>query len=260
MRFLAALFFFLVPILGVWTFVDAPNHAWWFPSNHTALGDQSDWLFYFIAWMVGITFVGTEVLLAWFFWKYSRPRDDKAVFTHGNHKVEMIWTFIPAILLLVIAFVQMGPFREMKFRSHFPDGAYSIQNPIAEVWASQFDWRMRYPGEDGVIGTMDDFERAFEFVVPVGEDVVFHLRSSDVLHSFFVPNFRLKQDAVPGQTIPMWFNCRDVGTYDLICAELCGWGHYKMAGRIRVLSQSDYDDWVVQATDEWFSNGTEEPQ
>lgn len=261
MRYLAALLFLLVPIFGVWTFTDASNHAWWFPPNVTDIGDEIDWLFNFIAVLVGITFIGTEVLLAWFFLKYSRPRDEKAVFSHGNHKVEMVWTFIPAVLLLIIAFVQMSAWRQMKFRSDFPsEGAYSIENPIAEVWASQFDWRMRYPGEDGLLGTLDDFERAFEFVVPVDEDIVFHLRSRDVLHSFFVPNFRLKQDAVPGQTIPVWFNSREEGNYDLICAELCGWGHYKMAGRVRVVSRPEYDEWIAQATDEWFSNGMEDPQ
>lgn len=258
MRFLAALLFLLVPILGIWTFVDAGNHAWWFPPNVTEVGEKIDWLFYFIAWLVGVTFLGTEGLLAWFFWKYSRPRSDKGLFTHGSHRVEMIWTFIPAILLLVIAFVQMDAWKDIKFKTHFPSGRYSIEAPIAEVWASQFDWRMNYPGGDGLFGTVDDIENAFEFVVPVDVPIVFNLRSRDVLHSFFVPNFRLKQDAIPGQTIPVWFEAEEEGSYDLICAELCGWGHYKMAGRVRVVSQSAYDQWMEDATAAWFSNGLEE--
>lgn len=257
MRFLAFLLLIAVPILGVWTFVDASNHAWWFPHNVTAIGDRVDFLFDFIATLVCITFVGTEVLLAWFCFKYSARRPDKAVFTHGSHRLEMIWTFIPAVLLLVIAFSQMGTWKAMRFRKSFPSGEYSIEHPFAEVWASQFDWRFVYPGQDGILGTDDDFENPFEFVVPVDTDVVVHLRSRDVLHSFFVPSFRFKQDALPGQTIPVWFNAREEGTYDLICAELCGWGHYKMAGRVRVVSREEYEAWAAKQAAWWFSNGSE---
>lgn len=268
MRYIAFLFLILVPILGVWTFVDADTHGWWFPENHSTFGGEIDHLFNVILWMVGITFVITEVLLAWYFFKYSRERHDKAVYTHGNHKLEMIWTAVPAVLLLVIAFMQMGTWARIKFKKNFPSGVYSRENPIAELWASQFDWRARYPGADGVLGTTDDFENAFEFVVPADTDVVFDLRSRDVIHSFFVPEFRIKQDALPGHTIPVWFNARlrpeDVergeSTYDLVCAELCGWGHYKMAGRVRVLDQARYDAWLADAKAAWFSNGSEDAQ
>jgi cytochrome c oxidase subunit 2 len=260
MRYLFTLLLLLVPILGVWTFVDASNHGWWFPPNVSTYGPDIDYLFNLILWMVGITFVGTEVLLAWFVFNYSKQRGDKGSFTHGNHKLEMIWTAIPAVLLLFIAFAQMGTFSRIKFAKQFPDGEYSIADPIAEVWASQFDWRMRYPGKDGLLGTVDDLENAFEFVVPVDQDVVFHLRSRDVIHSFFVPQFRLKQDALPGHTIPVWFNCTEQGVYDLVCAELCGWGHYKMAGRVRVVSAEEYEQWLADLEADWFSNGMEEQQ
>ena len=94
--------------------------------------------------------------------------------------------------------------------------------------------------------------------MPVDEDVVFILHSRDVLHSFFVPEFRLKQDAVPGMAIPVWFNSTKEGTYDLICAELCGWGHYKMAGRVEVVSRDEYDAWMAEQQAIVMSNGTEE--
>jgi cytochrome c oxidase subunit 2 len=259
MRLLIFLLFLLVPILGVYTFVTADQHGWWFPENVSTFGPAIDRLFYLIAVMVGITFVGTEVLLAWFLLKYSRG-PGKGIFTHGNHRLEMIWTAVPAVLLLVIAFAQMGTWAKIKFRKGFPTGAYSIEKPIAEVVASQFDWRFIYPGEDGVLGTVDDLENPYEFVVPVNEDVVFHLRSRDVIHAFFVPQFRLKQDALPGHTIPVWFNAQKEGTYDLICAELCGWGHYKMAGAVRVVSKEEYERWLEALEADWFSNGTEEMQ
>ncbi len=260
MRLLYALLLLLVPVLGVYTFVTADQHGWWFPDNVSTYGPSIDRLFYLIQAMVAITFIGTEVLLAWFMYKYSKRRDDRGVFSHGNHKLEMVWTAIPAVLLLVIAFAQMGTWAEIKFQKGFPDGEFSMDRPIAEVVASQFDWRAIYPGEDGVIGTMDDLENPFEFVVPVDEDVVFNLRSRDVIHAFFVPQFRLKQDALPGHTIPVWFNATEEGVYDLICAELCGWGHYKMAGRVRVVSRPEYDQFLADLDQEWFSNGMEEVQ
>lgn len=264
LRLFFAFLLLLIPILGVYTFVTADEHGWWFPSQVSTYGDAIDNLFNLIAWMVGITFVGTEVLLAWFIFKYAKRNDEgKGVCTHGSHRLEMIWTAVPATLLVIIAFAQMDTWKKMRFDSGFPDSPeapYTKQKPIAVVWASQFDWRMQYPGPDGQLGTMDDFESAYDFVVPVDTDIVFTLRSRDVIHSFFVPNFRLKQDALPGQSIPVWFNAREVGEYDLICAELCGWGHYKMAGRVRVVSQEDYDAWNEAAVADWMSTGSEDDQ
>jgi cytochrome c oxidase subunit 2 len=259
MRLIFTVLLLAVPVLGVWTFVQAEAWHTWFPQNVSSFGDEIDWLFDLIMWMVGVVFVVTEVALAWFVFKYSKPRADKGVYTHGNHNLELVWTAIPAIALLVIAFTQMRTWADIKFERNFPSaGPYSLERPIAEVWASQFDWRFRYPGADGRFGTVDDLENAFEFVVPVDTDVVFDLRSRDVIHSFFVPEFRLKQDALPGHTIPVWFRAGKTGLYDLVCAELCGWGHYKMAGRVRVVTQAEYDRWLDELEADWFSNGTED--
>ena len=249
MRYLVFLLLILVPMLGVWTFVTADQYGWWLPENVSSYGGAIDTLFYVIAVMIVITFLGTEVVLAWAAFKFSAPKlQDKGQFTHGSHKLEMIWTAIPAVLLLVIAFTQMSTWAAIKFDANFPDGetgeGYSIENPFAEVWASQFDWRVRYPDAAGDLYGVDAFEKPYDLVVPVDTDIVFHLRSRDVLHSFFVPAFRLKQDAVPGMTIPVWFRAEKVGEYDLICAELCGWGHYKMAGRVKVLAQDEFDAWL----------------
>jgi cytochrome c oxidase subunit 2 len=259
MRFVYALLFLLVPVLGVWTFWIAPDHGWWFPPELSSYGQDIDHLFNVIMWMVAITFVATEVLLVYCIFRFGKKRHDQADFTHGNHTLEMVWTAVPALLLLFIAFSQMGTWAEIKFADSFPkEGPYSISRPIAEVYASQFDWRVRYPDADGNFKGADIVEKPFEFTVPVGVKVVFNLKSRDVLHSFFVPVFRLKQDAVPGMTIPMWFQAEEVGEYDLICAELCGWGHYKMAGRVRVLPQDEYDAWMAAEREALYANGTEE--
>jgi cytochrome c oxidase subunit 2 len=242
-----------VLVLGVWTFMDAGHHGWWLPPIASSYGKQVDDLFDLILYMVGFFFVLTEAILVYCVFVYSKKRHDKATFTHGNHKLEMVWTIIPALLLLVIAFSQMKTWADIKFEGNMPH-----QAPIAEVYASQFDWRIRYPGADGQLGTMDDIENPFEFVVPANEKVLFTLRSRDVIHSFFVPLFRLKQDAVPGMAIPVWFQATREGTYDLVCAELCGWGHYKMAGRVKVVSRAAYDEWMKKMIKDLGSNGKED--
>lgn len=246
----------LVPVLGVWTFVKAPEWGLWFPADVSTHGAGMDRLFYLILWMVTVTFVLTEVALVWCIFRYHDKLPGKSLFTHGSHKLEMIWTSIPAVALLVIAFAQIGTFKQIKFQSHWPTGGvYSAEKPIAHVIAYQFAWLMRYPDETGSFDSVDVVESPFDFVVPVDTDIMFHLKSRDVLHSFFLPNLRLKQDAVPGMTIPMWFKATQVGEYDLICAELCGWGHYKMAGKLIVKSKADYDAWLAGKRAELKSNG-----
>ncbi len=256
--FISALFL-AVPILGVWTFVTADDHGWWFPENVSSYGGEIDYLFNVILTMVAITFVLTEVVLVYCLFWYSQKRDSKATFSHGSHTLEMIWTAVPALLLVFIAFSQMGAWNAVKI--DMPDGTeadepYSPDRPMMEVYASQFDWRARYPDEEGNFDGMDVVETPYDMYVPVDTKVVFRLISRDVLHSFFVPKFRLKQDAVPGMEIPVWFEATAVGEYDLICAELCGWGHYKMAGKVHVLPQDEYDAWLAGAREELRSNGS----
>ena len=268
MRYLTFLLLILVPILGVWTFVTAPSHGWWYPEEaRTTYGPSIDQLFNLITIPIVITFVGTELVLAWAALKYSSPRlaASKGWFSHGNHKLELIWTAVPALVLVLIAFGQLGTWADIKLDSRFPsDGDYTQEHPIAEIWASQFDWRARYPDADGDMYGVDAFERPYEFVVPADTEVVFNLRSRDVLHSFFVPAFRLKQDAVPGMTIPVWFEAsmrpedeeQGYSDYDLICAELCGWGHYKMAGRVRVMRPDLYEEWLATERADLYTNGS----
>jgi cytochrome c oxidase subunit 2 len=246
-RALWTLIFLAVPVLGVWTWVIAPEHHWWFPPYVTTYGEEIDWLFYVILVMVGVTFVLTEGILVWCFFRYSRPSASKAAYTHGNHRLELVWTAIPAVLLLAVAFSQMGAWRTVKM--HIPDGSqpdepYTAARPLLEVWGSQFDWHARYPDAQGDFEGADAIETAYHVYVPADTKVVLRLRSRDVLHSFFVPEFRLKQDAVPGMAIPVWFEASEPGDYELICAELCGWGHYKMAGKVHVLPKDEFERWL----------------
>lgn len=250
-RVSVTLLFLAVPVLGTWSFVVADDWGMWFPPMVSTYGGEIDNLFYVILAMVAVTFIGTELLLVWFLFKYSGSGDRPAVYSHGNHTLEMVWTAIPALLLIFVAFSQMGAWSAVKI--DLPDGEYSAERPMMEVWASQFDWRVRYPDAEGNFNGADVIEVPYDITVPVDTEVVFRLRSHDVLHSFFVPQFRLKQDAVPGMSIPMWFEATAVGDYDLICAELCGWGHYKMAGRIHVLPKEEYAAWLEGKRDELYA-------
>ena len=236
-----ALLFLAVPVLGVATFAVAPSINVWLHKDISTHGIEIDSLFYFILVLTGVVFVVTEVLLFWFMWKYdaSVPGNDKATYIQGSHTLEVVWTIIPAATLLFLAIYQMNAWANVKMRR--PD-----MPPTVEVVGRQFEWRLRYPGPDGLLGTPDDLHLVNDLHLPADEQVLVQLKSMDVLHSFFLPNLRIKQDAVPGMKIPVWFQATEVGAYDIVCAELCGWGHYKMKGRITFVSRPEFDAWLEQ--------------
>lgn len=236
--------FLLVPVLGVGLFVWAPFNNHWLPRDVSSHGYEIDHLFNFILWLTGVVFIATEVILFWFIWRYDAARNKSPVkFTHGSHNLEIMWTILPAATLLFIAIYQMNAWADVKMNK--PEMPYT-----AEVTARQFEWRIKYPGVDGVLGTADDLFVVNDMHVPLDEMVMIRLESADVLHDFFLPHMRIKQDAVPGMAIPVWFRAKEPGTYDIVCAELCGWGHYKMKGRLTVEPRSDYEAWLKKMTEE----------
>ncbi len=239
-----SLLFLTVPILGVALFVWAPGANYWLPDDISEHGHQIDHLFMFILILTGIVFVVTEALLFWFLWRYDSAKNaDPVKFTHGSHNLEVIWTILPAVTLLFIAIYQMNAWADSKINNPAHDGL-----PVTvEVTGRQFEWRLRYPGKDGKLGTPDDIYTVNKLHIPVNEEILVALKSADVLHDFFLPNLRVKQDAVPGMVIPVWFKATETGEFDLVCAELCGWGHYKMKGQLIVQKRSAYDAWLDEA-------------
>ena len=117
---------------------------------------------------------------------------------------------------------------------------------VIRVTAKQFNWQFTYPGPDGKFDTADDKTMLDELHVPTGKPVRVNLRSKDVIHSFFVPQFRLKQDAVPGREIAAWFEATKAGKYELPCAELCGFGHSGMKAWVYVHTPEDYAKWLAE--------------
>lgn len=245
------LFFLLVPVLGVATFVVAAMTGYWMPQNASVEGAWIDHLFYIILAMTGVVFVITQLLLVWCLWKYDGKAEGRGWYSHGHHQLEVGWTLATAILLLFLVFYQ-DSFGALGFewgdvlgRTKLPgDDLPTIE---VEVVARQFEWRIRYPGPDGTFYTPDDLHTVNDLRLPVNRHVLVQLRAEDVLHSFYLPNLRIKQDAVPGMRIPVPFTPIAEGEYDLVCAELCGWGHYKMKGRLTVQSQADFDAWLKAA-------------
>lgn len=246
--------FLLVPILGVgcfaWAMLDLPGmKGHWLPKDVSANGGVIDSLFYFIMWLTGVIFLATGIAQFWFMWKYDAAVTTEPVkFTHGSHTLEVVWSVLPAVTLLFIAIYQMTAWADHKMNRPMVDGR--PKPPLAEVTGRQFEWRIRYAGKDGRIGTPDDLHVVNDLHVPIDEDIVLAIKSQDVLHSFFLPNLRVKQDVVPGMKQFVWFRAVETGTYDIVCAELCGWGHYKMRGRITIESRADFDKWLAAKTAE----------
>jgi cytochrome c oxidase subunit 2 len=247
----------------------SPSMGWWFPTEAASpLGEQIDDLFYLIFYITSITFVGTQVAMGYVLWRGATNSDDRAEFSHGSHSLEVIWTIVPAFILLFIALYQIPVWEKFRIQSHFPQDA--VNAPIAEVTARQFEWRIRYPAPGRIFNGKADIERWLrqpepgdlytvnDLHVPSNKPVLIHLRSGDVQHSFFVPDLRVKQDAVPGMVIPIWFEASKSRSYEWVCAELCGWGHYKMKARVVAESEKDFENYLHTLELEQFDDGVAE--
>jgi len=246
-----SILFLLVPILGVGSFLWAMADLWpmqghWLPENINDHGQVIDSLFFFILVLTGVIFIATSLALFWFLWKYDAAQNPQPVaYTHGSHTLEVVWSILPAATLVFIAIYQMNAWADAKMRRPVLPGG-QLKPPIAEVTGRQFEWRIRYAGSDGRVGTEDDVQLVNDLHLPINEEIVLQIESEDVLHSFFLPNMRVKQDVVPGMKQFVWFRANKQGVYDIVCAELCGWGHYKMRGRLTVESREDFDRWLAE--------------
>ena len=246
-------FFIFWPIAAIIYSVVSPDYGWWFPSaSVTELGQRIDNLFYLILIIVTAVFIGTQTALGYVLWRGSHSKEERAWFTHGSHSLEVIWSVVPSVILLFLALYQMDVWALFRVQSFFPKEA--LNAPVAEVTARQFEWRIRYPGldENGIPKKLhlkpqpDDLYTVNDLHVPIGRAVMINLRSEDVQHSFFLPHLRVKQDAIPGQVIPIWFKPEKQGTFDLTCAELCGWGHYKMRAQLVAQREVDFQAYLQQ--------------
>jgi cytochrome c oxidase subunit 2 len=214
---------------------------WWLPDAGSTFAGPIDALFLAILIITGIALVVVEVGLVTFVIKYRARPGRKAFYTHGSTRAEVIWTAIPAVTMVALGLISNHYWVLIKDKKSIPPNAYHVG-----VHAKQFEWQVTYPGPDGKLGTADDFTIRNQLHVTVNEPIAVELSAEDVIHSFFVPEFRLKQDAVPGMHITAWFQATKTGEFEIGCAELCGMGHYKMRGRVFVHTPEDYKAWVAQ--------------
>jgi cytochrome c oxidase subunit 2 len=213
---------------------------WWLPLKGSTFAGPIDGLFIAILIITGIAFVLVELGLIWFIFRYRSRPGRRAFYTHGNTRAEVIWTTIPAVTMVALGLISNHYWVEIKGRNSVPANAYPIG-----VHAKQFEWQITYPGPDGKPFTVRN-----QLHVPVGRPIVVQLSSEDVIHSFYVPQFRVRQDIVPGMDIKAWFQATVPGTYELGCSQLCGLGHYRMRAQVFVHTQEAYDAWLKQAVQE----------
>ena len=202
-------------------------------------------MFNFILVLTGVVFAATEVALFWFLWRYDAATNREPVkFTHGSHNLEVVWTILPAATLLFIAIYQMNAWADVEDAHAEEHAAHGGSDRAAVRVAAALSGRRRRAGHARRRLSRERLARAGRRGNAVDS------KSMDVLHGLFLPHLRVKQDAVPGMKIPVWFRAKDVGTFDLVCAELCGWGHYKMKGRITIETRDRYNAWLKKMAED----------
>ena len=260
-------------IFGVFGFfyysmTEFDNYSLPITSEHGVITEKLFWITMVITVFV---FIVTQIFLFGFSWKYRYKEGNKAHFYPHNNKLEMIWTFVPAV---VLAWLIISGLKEWtKITGPAPDDA-----EVVEVMGYQFAWAFRYPGKDGDLGKVDfrkidasnqmgldlsdrkghdDFMPS-QLVIPKDKAVLLKIRGRDVIHSVFNPHFRIQMNAVPGMPTQLWF-VPTVSTaemrestgnpefnYELVCNKICGESHFGMKGIITVLEQDEYDSWYKE--------------
>jgi cytochrome c oxidase subunit 2 len=167
-------------------------------------------------------------LMVYFVIRYQRKRHPQPVQVVGKTWLEILWTVVPTFLVLTMFYYGYTGFKTLK---KVPEGAFKIK-----VTSRQWSWLFEYP--NGI--------KAEELKVPVGKPIDLRLTSQDVIHSFYLPAFKIKQDAVPGFETRLWFEPKEVGTFDVLCAEYCGQRHSYMLTKVTVLSEKEFTQWYKE--------------
>ena len=251
-----AVIIWIITVLSVLMFV---SKKWWFPAAISEHGPALDRQFMITLVIVGISFAAAQIGLGWMVWKYrdTGKAGDRGLYTHGSNRLEVLWTVITAVVFITLGIMGQTVWASLRLHDA-PPGSFTV-----EVVAQQFQWNFHYAGKDNVFGrtdpkliddgvlnfigldesdpnTKDDSVTA-ALAIPLNRPVELRLRSKDVIHSFWVPPLRFKQDLVPGMEIKVHFTATKVGKYELACAELCGQLHYKMKSYMLVLPDDELE-------------------
>ena len=233
------------------------------PPNASADGYQVDHIIEFSHWFMGVLFVGWWAFFIFVLWRFRQKRNPTAShegITSGiSTHLEFAVILIDALLLVGFAIPLWA-----KRVNKIPEEKEAI---VVHAVGQQFNWNFHLPGPDGVFGrrdiylesnsnplgldpndpnSRDDLVVLGELHVPVDRDVIVDLSSKDVIHNFDIPAMRMAQDAIPGQVIPLWFKPIKTGTFEIVCGQLCGLGHYAMKGTVVVDTPADYQAWLKE--------------
>jgi cytochrome c oxidase subunit II len=239
---------------------------WRLPESIAAHSAAIDDQFRITLAIIGVGFLLSHAALGYTVWRYRAKRDERASYSHGNARVEMALAVITTIVFVFLAIAGQRLWSGLRL------GQAPPESERIEVVAQQFAWNIRYPGPDGKFGRTDpalyddadnslgarpgplgidpndaagrdDMVRT-TLVIPVNRPINLTLQSKDVIHDFYVPALRLKQDAVPGMKINIHFTATREGRFEIACAELCGQLHHQMRAYLDVRSNSDYEEWL----------------
>lgn len=261
LRFFGILFVFIVGLNGV-------SHAsiWGmpFPEDISTNGHLIDGVIRYIDLVLAIFFSIVVGAIVFFIFRYRSRPGHKAVYETGNTRVYVIATMLMGMLVFfsIDAVVEHMAFRDLKeVFWNFPTGPDVMR---IEVMPQQFAWNIRYAGPDNDFATEDDIVAPLgQMHVPVDTPVVVQMSAFDVIHAFYVPELRFKQDAVPGTVTTFWFQAKKTGHFEIACSALCGNGHYKMRGDLIVESREDFQKWLnsqaeeaASADDVWGDSGS----
>src|ERR1700687_1605217 len=234
-----------------------------FPVEASAHAAQIDQMTILTHWLMAILFVGWGSFFIYTLIRFRAGANPKASYEGvKSHVATDIERLIAAIeLVLIVAFAIPA------WASRVDAFPQENQATVVRVVAEQFAWNVHYPGADGQFGrtdpklmgadnplgldrtdpaAKDDITTINQLVLPVGKPVIVHLSSKDAIHSFSLIQMRVKQDAIPGQTIPVWFTLIVTGDWEINCSQLCGLGHFRMRGAYSIKSQADFDEWMKQ--------------
>lgn len=202
----------------------------WMPTKASTIAESHDPLFYFIYWVSVVSFVVVVGCAVWFAIKYRRRHEgQRTANIEGNAKLEIAWSLVPALVLVALfAWGFWG----------FMESAIPPANTLdVRVAAKRWNWEFDYP-QAGIIGSD-------ELVVPINQPVKLTMSSLDVIHSFYVPEFRIKRDVLPNRYTVVWFEATQLGEFRVLCAEYCGTDHSRMWAKVRVVPREEYDEWIA---------------
>jgi cytochrome c oxidase subunit 2 len=225
-----------------------PENGYGRPTDVSLDGWRSDWLFNVTTVSITVLFLIMAGILVWTSLMHSDKPGRHAHYEHGIGRKHLMLT---AVISSIIFFGVDGTLLYNSFvdlKGAFWKWPTKAETPVeVEVFAQQWAWNVRYPGADGKFNTPDDVLTLNELHIPVNRPVMIKLKSKDVIHSFYLPNFRTKQDAFPGAVTQLWFQSKQTGDFEIGCAQHCGVSHYKMKGLLHVTSNDDFNAWLKEA-------------